>query len=128
MANKIETLESLLGKDEPNGTFHDSSLLSINVDYDRKMFIADFDMCVGDPEGKDQQARERYRPGRFRVEGFVFWFMEAPTTPSEKWFACPWLTGLQTALAEGRWTQFCLVLLLQRFEYIRVCCRRQREF
>jgi hypothetical protein len=92
MANKIETLESLLGKDEPNGTFHDSSLLSINVDYDRKMFIADFDMCVGDPEGKDQQARERYRPGRFRVEGFVFWFMEAPTTPSEKWFACPWLT------------------------------------
>jgi hypothetical protein len=88
----IETLESLLGKDEPSGTFHDSSLLSLNVDYDKKLLSADFDLCVGDPEEKDQPTRERYRPGRLRIEGLEFWFMEPPTTPANKWMACPWLT------------------------------------
>jgi hypothetical protein len=92
MSIKIETLETLLGKDEPNGTFHDSSLLSMSVDYDKKLLIADFDIFVGDPEGKDQQARERYRPGRLGIEGLGFWFMEVPTAPSDKWMACPWLT------------------------------------
>lgn len=89
---KIETLDSLIGKDEPDGTFHDSSLLSISVNYDEKILIADFDICVGNPEGKDQQAPERYRRGRIRIEGLAFWFIDAPTTPSDKWMACPWLT------------------------------------
>ena len=69
----IETLESLLGTDEPSGTFHDSSLLSLNIDYDKKLLRADFDIYVGDPEGKDEQARKRYRPGCLRIEGLKDW-------------------------------------------------------
>jgi hypothetical protein len=92
MTTKIEPLDSLLGKDEPKGTFHDSSLLSVSVDYDKKLLTADFDICVGDPDRKDQPARERYSRGRLTVKGLGFWFMEAPTTPSDKWVACPWLT------------------------------------
>ncbi len=93
MTTKIENLESFLGKDEPNATFHDSSLLSINIDYDKKLLIANFDIRVGNPEGKDHQTRERYRPGRLKIDGLAFWFMESPTTPSDKWLACPWLTA-----------------------------------
>lgn len=88
----IENLEILLGNDEPSGTFHDSRLLSLTVDYDKKLLSADFDLCVGDPEGKDRLTRERYRPGRLRVEGLEFWFMESPTTPTDKWMPCPYLT------------------------------------
>lgn len=93
MTIEIEKLESLLGKDEPNGTFHDSSLLSISIDYDKKLLIANFDICVGNPEGKDRHTRERYRSGRLKIERLAFWFMEAPTTPSDKWLDCPWLTA-----------------------------------
>jgi hypothetical protein len=80
------------GNDEPNVTFHDSSLLSLNIGYDKKLLTADFDLSVGDPDGKDKQARERHRPGCLRVEGLEFWFMEPPTTPADKWMAYPWLT------------------------------------
>jgi hypothetical protein len=92
MNTGIKALESLIGTDEPCGTFHDSSLLSVNADYDKKLLIADFDICVGDPEGKDEKARERYRPGRLRIEGLEFWFMEPPTTTDDKWNSCPWVT------------------------------------
>ena len=93
MTTKIDNLESLLGKDEPNGTFHDSSLLSISIDYDKKLLIANFDICIGNPEGKNQQALERYRPGSLKIDGLGFWFMDTPTTTSDKWLACPWLTA-----------------------------------
>jgi hypothetical protein len=88
----IEALESLLGKEEPCGTFHDSSLLSVNVDYDKKILSAEFDLCCGDPKGKEPQTRERYRPGRLKIEGLEFWFMEPPTASASQWMACPWVT------------------------------------
>jgi hypothetical protein len=91
MAIGIETLESLLGTDEPNGTFHDSRLKSLNINFDEKLLSADFDVSVGDPDGADEQAREQYRPGRLRVEGLEFWFMEPPTPPADEWMVCPWL-------------------------------------
>lgn len=93
MTNRIETLDSLLGKDEPNGTFHDSSLLSVTVDYEKKLLTAEFDICVGNPEGKNVQELARYRRGRLRVEGMIFWFMDTPTAPDDKLMACPWITA-----------------------------------
>jgi hypothetical protein len=92
MAIGIETLENLLGADEPSGTFHDSRLKSLSINFHEKLLSADFDVCVGGPHGTDERAREQYRPGRLRVEGLQFWFMEPPTTTANEWTVYPWLT------------------------------------
>ncbi|UPT73175.1 MAG: hypothetical protein M0D55_14945 [Elusimicrobiota bacterium] len=93
MNSGIKTLESLLGENAPGATFHDSGLLSLSIDYDKNILIADFDLCAGDPDGKDRNERERYVPGRLRIEGLDFWFMEPPSAPADRWHACPWLTA-----------------------------------
>lgn len=69
MVVKAKSLDDLLGSEEPNGTFHDASLLSVSIDYSNRVFVAEFELCVGDPDAPNEQARERRRAATLRVEG-----------------------------------------------------------
>ena len=51
-------LDDMLGATEPFATFHDASLLILNINYEGRDLIAEFDICVGDPNDSDHIARE----------------------------------------------------------------------
>jgi len=100
MGNSDKTLDSLLEgqKDEPHATFHDASLTSVSVDYVKRFFSADFDLCVGDPDDPGMENRERRRKGRVSIEGLIFWVIDAP---DGKGNPCPWMTS-DGPLSEAR--------------------------
>jgi len=51
-------LDEMLGATEPFATFHDASPLILNINYEGGDLIAEFDICVGDPNDSDHIARE----------------------------------------------------------------------
>lgn len=51
-------LDDRLGATEPFATFHDASSLILNINYEGRDLIAEFDICVGDPNDSDHIARE----------------------------------------------------------------------
>jgi hypothetical protein len=51
-------LDDMLGATEPFATFHDASPLILNINYEGRDLIAEFDICVGDPNASDHIARE----------------------------------------------------------------------
>jgi len=51
-------LDEMLGATEPFATFHDASPLILNINYEGRDLIAEFDICVGDPNDSDHIARE----------------------------------------------------------------------
>ena len=76
MKAQQRTLDSLLSESEPNGTFHDSSLLSWDIDLENQVLIATFNICVGNPEADSEKERERWRRGQLRVDGVKVWEIE----------------------------------------------------
>ena len=93
MVVNAKSLDDLLGSEEPNGTFHDASLLSVGIDYSIRVFVAEFELRVGDPDAPDEPVRERRRAGRLRVEGLRVWAVEPPPGLIEPLLKCPWLTA-----------------------------------
>jgi hypothetical protein len=93
MVDKAKSLDDLLGSEEPNGTFHDATLLSVSIDYSSRVFVAEFELCVGDPDASDEQVRERRRAGRLRVEGLQVWAVEPPTGMIDAPLRRLWLTA-----------------------------------
>jgi hypothetical protein len=51
-------LDDMLGATEPFATFHDASPLILNINYEGRDLIAEFDICVGDPNDSGHIARE----------------------------------------------------------------------
>lgn len=72
------TLDGLLGKDEPYGTFHDAVVNAVHVDYATKRLLADLEICVGNPDAVDGAARELRRRGRLQVDGLKVWALDPP--------------------------------------------------
>ena len=99
MHNNQESLDSLL-YDEPHGTFHDSVLVGVQVDYVAKRLVADFDVCIGDPDADDEKSRERRRRGRLTVEGLTVWAVELPQATTATTQGGLWV-GSVTRLAES---------------------------
>ena len=55
-------LDDMLGATEPFATVHDASLLILNINYEGRDLIAEFDICVrATPMTHDHIARERRR-------------------------------------------------------------------
>ena len=69
-------LDSLLGDQEPDASFHDALLLNLTVDYAEASLLANFSLCVGDPASPDGRVRERRRAGRLLVRGLLHWSLE----------------------------------------------------
>jgi hypothetical protein len=92
--SRSPSLDDYIPPGEPCATFHDASLLSILIDYEGKEMVSEWDLCVGDPEADDEEARERRRRGKLRFTGLLFWVMEAP---DERYVVhhheSPWLTS-----------------------------------
>jgi hypothetical protein len=86
-------LDDLLDRTEPFGTFHDAYLHKLNINYDTRELIAEFDICVGNPDGETKEERERYRRGVLRVSGLIFWALEAPEDKDTNKWGPLWLTS-----------------------------------
>ena len=85
-------LDEMLGSTEPFATFHDALRLSLNINYEGKYLIAEFDVCTGDPNDSDHIARERRRRGRPCLAGLILWACEPPRV-TERCEGTPWLTS-----------------------------------
>lgn len=85
-------LDDMLGATEPFATVHDVSLLILNINYEGRDLIAEFDICVGDPNDSDHIARERRRRGRLCLAGLILWACEPPRD-TERCEGTPWLTS-----------------------------------
>ena len=83
--------DDMLGATEPFATVHDVSLLILNINYEGRDLIAEFDICIGDPNDSDHIARERRR-GRLCLAGLILWACEAPRD-TERCEGTPWLTS-----------------------------------
>lgn len=85
-------LDDIIGTAEPFATFHDASLLILNIDYEGRSLIAEFDIWVGSPDGPDHTDRERRRRGRLCLASLILWACEPPRT-TETHDGPPWLTS-----------------------------------
>ena len=90
--DKKRSLNDLLGEDEELASFHDASLLAVHVDYTQNRWVAEFDICVGDPESSDHDQRERRRRGQLTIEGLKVWILEAPSQVPSNHKEGLWLT------------------------------------
>lgn len=80
-----QRLDDLLPKDTPTATFHDSALLSWVVDYENQVLTANFNICIGDPDAKDQTTREAWRRGQLRIDGLRFWEIDGHQSSEPLW-------------------------------------------
>jgi hypothetical protein len=123
------SLDALLGNEEPLASFHDAIITDVQVDYSRKRFIGGMQLCVGDPDSRDEAARERRRRGELVVNDLTLWAIEPPDARSD---------GLDEGLVAGgrrstgrrtdrRWKGACpraeiranrVVPVLQQFERV----------
>jgi hypothetical protein len=85
-------LDALLGPEEPHATFHDAELVAVRVDYQARELVAEWRVCVGNPDATAHAERERRRHGQLTLRGLVFWVMEPPG--ERRTISGPlWLTG-----------------------------------
>ena len=87
----MQTLDELLGTEEPHASFHDASLLELPLDYRGRTASVLFDLYIGDPNATDEVERERTRAGLLELKGLIFWVQEPPD-PGER-AGCPWLAS-----------------------------------
>jgi len=86
-------LDDLLGPTEPFASFHDAALSVLHIDYEARSLVAEFELCVGDPDAADRTARERSRRGRLRLSGLILWAVEPPDLTGPPAVRRPWLTS-----------------------------------
>ncbi len=60
--------------------FHDAYLLRFAVDYAKATLSLDLNLWVGTPDGRTQEDRERYKPGRVRISGLAWCVIAPPDT------------------------------------------------
>jgi len=61
----------------PNG-FHDARLKAVSIDYVNCVATLELDVWIGELEAASYSEREKYRPGRVRLSGLIFWVCEPP--------------------------------------------------
>lgn len=90
---ELNGLDDLLGSDEPSATFHDARLISVAVDYAKRELLAEWELCVGDPDDSDASQHERRRRGQLRLRDLAFWVVEPPACALQSGSRLPWLTA-----------------------------------
>ncbi len=82
------TLKDLLGPEEPNSTFHDADLVTVQINYSDRTAQAEFDLPVGTPVDGILPTR----CGQLVLTGLFFWVVEPPKD-LEKFHTPPWLAA-----------------------------------
>ena len=69
-------LDKLL--DHPHGTFHDSTIERVEIDYRNKTARFQIQICTGDPEATEPELRESSKLGFLLITGLLFIAMDPP--------------------------------------------------
>jgi hypothetical protein len=77
-SSKADTLDALLDGSEPHATFKGAIITRIEIDYEKKRWVADLAMYIGDPDSLDPVEQERARSGQLIVDGLGIWAIEPP--------------------------------------------------
>ena len=72
----VDSLDTLLGGDEPHATFHDALVESITYDAVTREAHVTARLCVGDPSAASNAERERRRRGTLDLRGVSHWRQE----------------------------------------------------
>jgi hypothetical protein len=93
------TIDFFLDNEEPCASFHDARLISLNLNYERRELVSEWQLCVGNPDAPERSKRERSRRGRLRFTGAFFWIID----PHEGLLdgSPPWLTSAGPLLEAG---------------------------
>jgi hypothetical protein len=83
------SLDSLLGSEEPNASFHDASLLAIHVDYVSRTLTAELALFTDDPSLATDRSK---RVGRLHFQDLLHWSLE-PSAARGALEGPPWLTS-----------------------------------
>jgi hypothetical protein len=69
----VNTLDTLLGSEEPHATFHDAEIVSISYDPGARSARITAKLCVGDPQAFAEASRNRRRTGVLDLTGVAHW-------------------------------------------------------
>jgi hypothetical protein len=92
------SIDDFLGRAEPCASFHDARLISVQINYEQRELVSDWELCVGDP-APESADRERTRRGRLRLSGVFFWVVEPHDQVLDG--SMPWLTSDGPLLEAG---------------------------
>jgi hypothetical protein len=73
----VNSLDALLGGDEPHATFHDAHVESLSYDPVTRQAYITARLCVGDPSAVSKNERERRRSGVLHLQGVSHWRQES---------------------------------------------------
>jgi hypothetical protein len=95
----VQSLDALLGKEEPHGTFHDATVSEMTYDGPGGTATLTAAFCVGDPNASVETERERRRVGVLHLEGVRVWRHDSAEAANH--VPGVWLTS-EGPLAEAR--------------------------
>jgi len=87
------SLDALLGNEERHATFHEAVVTGVHIDFVRKRFVGEIQVCVGDPDASYVEDREQRRRGQLVVEGLTVWALEPPGENADGFGDGLWLTA-----------------------------------
>jgi len=85
-------MDNLLDQVWPYATFHDAELYELCVNYKNKTLSAEFELCVGNPNGETATERDKYQKGILKISGLMLWAIEEPRTDNKETSGPLWLT------------------------------------
>lgn len=88
-----DNLEDIIDYSEPNATFHDADVHSINVDYQNTILVLQMSICVGDPNANTEVDREKRRLCEVTFEGLRYWTIGLPSPISHEIKGPLWMTS-----------------------------------
>jgi hypothetical protein len=94
----VDSLDELLGDEEPHGTFHDADVSAMTYDGDSGTATLTAAFPVGDPNASQQTERKRRRVGVLHLEGVRVWRHDSGNSQGEA--PGVWLTS-EGPLAEA---------------------------
>jgi hypothetical protein len=79
----VDSLDELLGNEEPHGTFHDAHVSGRNYDALAGTATLTAAFWVGDPSASQLTERERRRVGVLNLEGVRVWRHDSANAPGD---------------------------------------------
>ena len=127
----IEKIERSL----PNG-LHDAIMRKHVVNYENRTLEFYVDVWVGDLDAKDEEEREKYRPGKLKFEGLEYFVIEPPSDVKVLFEPFSFSAGNpevdkikpSVTLPEPPEGTFCTFLFIYKLEAFMHICASEVEF
>ena len=127
----IEEVEKSL----PNG-LHDAVMRKHVVNYETRTLVFEIDVWVGDLDSKNEEEREKYKPGILKFEGLEYFVIEPPSDVKVTFEAFSFSAGnpevdeikpsvILPKVPEGSFRTFFFIYKLEAFMHI---CASKVEF